>query len=146
MVSARTDTPTRRYAIDRYTPTGFPQVFDYGPPDHRFRKPFHARTLYSIADVSWFNAVNGFHFFDVETLRFFSSRIGGTLYGGRFFVTSEQEHVWGRVWDGERRYSVRRVADDGSIDTVGDFGQYRDGRTANRAAQKLGSAELGGVK
>lgn len=98
------------------------------------------------ADMSEVRAANaraGFHFFDPDTLRFFGSRIGGTLYGGRYFVTSERD-PHGVAWNGERRYTVRAVESDGRVHTVGAFGAYGSRATAVRAAQALaeGSPEV----
>lgn len=65
---------------------------------------------------------SGSHFFDRDTLRFFSSRVLETLYGtkGRVFVTSERRD------DNEPRYfTVRIVERDGDdrlyVTTVGPF-------------------------
>lgn len=89
------------------------------------------------------------HFFDPETLRWFGSRIGTTVYGGRYFVTSERD-PHGNAWDGQRRYTVRMFEAneytrdrDGrrcvriDIDNVGGFGQYETAAEARAAAAKL---------
>jgi len=83
----------------------------------------------------------GSHFFSPSTMRFFSSRIHGALYGGRFFVTSERDST-GSAWGGERRYSVRVARflpnkERLDIDTVGDHGAYDTAREAHAAAQRL---------
>jgi hypothetical protein len=78
----------------------------------------------------------GHHYFDRETLRWWLSRIGDELYGGRYFVTSERDRL-GHVWDGRRRYSVREALPDGSVDTVGEFGQYASRSGAHAAARRL---------
>ena len=46
---------------------------------------------------------SGSHYFEPDTMRFFRSRLSSTVYGGRFFVTSEQDP------SGYRAYSVREV-------------------------------------
>ena len=88
----------------------------------RFRDMAHVRTA---------NINAGFHFFDQDTLRFFSSRVSDDLYGGRFFVTSE------RTPDGPRQYTVRMVDDNASVTTVGEFRQYPTHYAAHRAAAAL---------
>ena len=59
----------------------------------------------------------GGHFFDTDTMRFFSSRIGIIRSKGDdyYFVTSE------RPPHGPRQFSVRHMDIDGDINTVGDF-------------------------
>lgn len=81
----------------------------------------------------------GSHWFDADTLRFFRSRIGETVYGGRFFVTSES-----RGFDASegRAYTVRvaipaargRTFD---IDDAGGFLAHATSGAANRAAQRI---------
>lgn len=86
----------------------------------------------------------GSHFFDPDTMRFFGSRINAALYGGRFFVSSEQHRsMWGSpAWGGARRYTVRVARyvpgdDTLQIDTVGEFGEHATRAAAHRAAQQL---------
>jgi hypothetical protein len=83
-------------------------------------------------DVELANRQAGQHFFDADTLRFFRSRIGTELYGGRYFVTSEQFNG-----DAKRLYTVREVMDGAKIKTIGEFQQYSTGAAARRAAMKL---------
>ena len=94
---------------------------------------------YSVAGIRAANAAAGFHFFDRDSMRAFSSRVHGRLYGGRYFVTSEQDRApyGAAAWDGERRYTVREARADGSIGTVGEFGAFSSGAEAHRAAAEL---------
>lgn len=85
-------------------------------------------TFESMDDVRRANQQLGHHWFDADTLRGFKSRVGKTLYGGRYFISSENGGP--HIWNGKRRYSVRRVNPNGSIDTVGEFGQFATGRQA----------------
>lgn len=94
------------------------------------------RPFRTMADVKQRNAEIGHHFFDADTLRFFSSRIGGQLFGGRYFITSERYDQ-----TTPRRYTVRLVNPDGSIDTVGEFQQYATLDAARRAVSTLLNAE-----
>lgn len=59
------------------------------------------------------------YWFSPDTLRFFGSRIGRTLYDGRYFLTSEQ-----RDHESPRRYTIRQAMPDGTIETVGEFQAY----------------------
>lgn len=60
----------------------------------------------NIDKIKAHNAQAGYHFFDADTLRFFSSRISAEIHKGRYFVTSEQHtsHIYG---DSPRRYTIR---------------------------------------
>jgi hypothetical protein len=81
------------------------------------------------------------HWFSSATLRWWSTRLPAMGYTTDdqtvgFFVSSEQDRsIPYAAWDGERRYSVRRMDfDTGRVSTVGEFGGYMDRRTATRAA------------
>lgn len=102
------------------------------------------RKFDNMAHVKCANRNLGHHFFDADTLRFFSSRVHDDLYGGRFFVTSERDDYpssYGAVWDGERRYTVRCANADGSIETVSTFGQYGSRSGAHAAAAKYAEGD-----
>lgn len=77
----------------------------------------------------------GNHFFDKETMEFFDSRIGRSVFGGRYFITSEQFHHS----DGShpRKWTVREAHDNGDITTVGEYQQYATSHDAVKAAQTL---------
>jgi hypothetical protein len=101
------------------------------------------------------NEANGYHWFDAETTGFFGSRYGRTLYGGRYFVSSEQDRSGfgelGSAWGGERRYTIRIARDDGSIEDAGPanagadgFGYFDSGKAARRAI--LAAIESGRVQ
>lgn len=53
------------------------------------------------------NLLAGQHFFERATMRFFKSRIFSTIYGGRYFITSEINP------SGKKRYTVREALDGG---------------------------------
>ena len=74
----------------------------------------------TMADVKEANRAIGHHWFEPSSMRFFRSRVGQTLYGGRYFISSEQ-------FDDQspRLYTVREVKPDGSIGTVGQFQGHR---------------------
>lgn len=78
----------------------------------------------------------GFHFFERDTMSFFRSRVESPLIGGRLFVTSEQ-FVDSRGNKADRRYTIREVQEDASIDTVGKFQEYDTKRQAIAAAKKM---------
>jgi hypothetical protein len=79
----------------------------------------------SIEMVKMYAREKGSHFFDLEAMRFFSSRVSRKLFGedGSVFVTSERhEHPYYEPLP--RRFTVRQISKDGSIETVGTFQQF----------------------
>jgi|TARA_R100000081_G_scaffold91208_1_gene68411 hypothetical protein len=85
-------------------------------------------------DLRLFNAQAGRYFFSPNTLRSFGSRIQDLPpYGGCVFVTSEAD-----FYGTARRYTVRVMAKDGSIDTWGGFRDYGTRAEAHREAKWLG--------
>lgn len=65
--------------------------------------------IYDIDDIKMLNKSAGLHFFDPETMRFFDSRTGRTVYqgpGGVYFITSERFHG-SNGYSEPRRYTVR---------------------------------------
>ena len=92
-------------------------------------------TAIATSEIERINASAGYHLFDAETTRFFSSRISDTAYLSddgthAYFTTSEKGP------NGIRAYSVR-VADmaTGTINTVGEFQAYYSRDLAIRSAQ-----------
>ena len=71
-----------------------------------------------------------------EAESFFGSIIYEEVYGGRYFVTSEQDTSATPAWGGERRWSIR-ACNDGRISTVGEFGAYGSLEEAQEAARCL---------
>ena len=88
----------------------------------------------SVDEIIEANRDAGFYFFAPETLRSFGSRIGQVVYGGRYFTTSERS---GFDFNAPRAYSVRIAMPDGSIETVGYFGQFTSAAQASRMAQRV---------
>lgn len=85
-----------------------------------------------IDDIRAANFALGHHWFSPDTLRFFSSRIGKTVYGGRFFITSEQYND-----NAPRLYSIREAKPNGAIETVGEFQGYATREAAIMAVQGM---------
>jgi hypothetical protein len=91
----------------------------------------------SLDDVKELNREGGFHYFDRDTLQFFGSRIGETVYpsldGQRAcFVTSEYTG-WDRAG---RRYSVRMIDQTGDVSNISEFLQYATRNGAHAAARR----------
>jgi hypothetical protein len=85
----------------------------------------------SIREIEAANERAGQHWFSANTTGFFKSRIGATIYGGRYFTSSEQMGSF------PRRYSVRRANDDGTIETMGNFDGFATRGQAVTFAKKL---------
>ena len=71
----------------------------------------------NITQIKRANKALGHHFFDRDAMTFFRSRVYPHVYGGRFFITSEQ-FVAGDGEEFPREYTVREARPDGTIDTV----------------------------
>lgn len=93
------------------------------------REPFGA--FFTIDAIKQANRDAGQHYFDADTMRFFRSRVMPHVYGGRIFVTSEQNG-----YDHPRAWSVREAMPDGSIETIGEFQEYATGSQAKTAARR----------
>lgn len=101
----------------------------------RRRKAARKTASLTMATIKANNRKAGQHWFDKDTMRFFSSRVGNKVFrGGRcaFFVTSEEGP------HGGRKFSVRKTCDRGGrIQTVGDFQAYATRASAEAAAKRL---------
>jgi hypothetical protein len=71
------------------------------------------------------------HFFDKDTMRFFSSRVSGLMWSegelkdyqksNIYFITSEADRGSHQHSGSVRSYTVRKIDVDGDINTVGEF-------------------------
>lgn len=91
---------------------------------------------WDIESIKHANTVRGMHWFDKSTLRFFSSRVGSTVYqgpGGVYFTSSEQFDA-----RSPRLYSVRKFnPETGGVETVGEFQRYGSRSGAVAAAKRF---------
>jgi hypothetical protein len=74
------------------------------------------------------------HWFDAGAIRFFKTRLPKVAYetnAGLLFITSEIDP------SGNKRYSVRRQAVSGDINTVGDFHSHATRAAALAAIKRL---------
>lgn len=84
----------------------------------------------NIEEIKAANKANGGHFFAPDTIRFFKSRILPRVYGGKYFITSEQDY--------NRLYTIREVDENGKVSPVGAFRGYASPRAARAALKKMG--------
>ena len=92
---------------------------------------------HTIDQMKRYNMAQGCHFFDQQTMRWFGSRIAPGIVAGRFFIASEQDR-YGGAWNGERRYTVRCMKDDGTVCELlhNGFGQFATLREARKALRE----------
>lgn len=83
----------------------------------------------TIKHVQAINEMVGMAFFDKSNMRFFNSKLHGSLHENRFFITSERypDHI-------DRRYTVRCMNHQGRIETIGKFYEIT---TYDQALQQL---------
>ena len=77
----------------------------------------------SISEIKQANRDGGYHFFSKDTMKFFNSKTHRGVYGGRYFITSEQ-YISLRGVRNDRKYTIRKAHKDGAIDTVDTFQQF----------------------
>lgn len=91
----------------------------------------------TISEIRAANERAGLHFFEKGAMRFFASRIEGTqVFGGRYFITSEQY----RPSSGpaaSRRYTIREARAGGDVFTMGEFQAFYSAAEARAVARHL---------
>jgi hypothetical protein len=84
----------------------------------------------SIAAIKAANRAAGHFFFSADTMKFFKSKVYPTVYGGRYFVTSEQPP------HGDREYQVRWADDRGHIQAGLTFPSLGEAKAEARAQSR----------
>lgn len=91
----------------------------------------------TIAEIKDANARAGLYFFERDTMGFFSSRVEGQqVFGGRYFITSEQF----RPSSGPaspRKYTIREARATGDVRTAGKFQAFGSSAEARAVARQL---------
>jgi hypothetical protein len=87
----------------------------------------------TIEQVKKLNAAIGHTWFAPETMRFFASHVLPTIYGGKYFISSEED-TYGNY---ARKFTIRIAYRDGQIDTVGDFQAYETAEEAIEAVTEI---------
>ncbi len=102
-------------------------------------------TYNTVGEMEEDNRRIGHSWFDAGNKRAFGSRCLDTVYGGHYFVSSEQHKSYYPSYFCEpRKYTVRSCFD-GKIDTVGEFQAYNTAEQAKRAAREAARA-IGAVR
>lgn len=131
------------YCTGQYFPTEYRKaaatLIEYATRRVRQARPAQrAERISTIAELKALNAKNGGCWFEPSSMRFFGTRIESGIILGKYFVTSEQPP------HGPRNYSVRSFDSEGGVDTVGEFGAYRNkaqAMEAIKAAVQMESAK-----
>jgi hypothetical protein len=107
---------------------------------------------YQMWQLKRFNAESGQHWFSPDTMRFFRSRVGDTVYAhpeGWLFVSSERfETHYPRYHTEPRRYTVRIMLPNGHVETLNASGQidsdgfqlFASSSGAHAAARRIAKA------
>jgi hypothetical protein len=110
---------------------------------HVRQVPATETKYWTLDDIKAANRAAGLHFFAPDTLRFFRSRIGATVYqgpGGIYFVTSERFMTMATFGLTARKYTVRKFDPDTfHVTTVGEYAQLTTAK-ATRIARNLASS------
>lgn len=95
--------------------------------------------MQSIAQIKKANDACGQCFFAEAAMEFFQSKVESPVFFSptcSYFVTSEQDSD-GKIWFGNRRFTIRMAHPNGCITTVGEFGQHFTYEEAQRAILDL---------
>jgi hypothetical protein len=94
------------------------------------------KTFTSTDEILAANRAHGHYWFAPDTVRFFESRVYGSVHFGRYFISSERQD------DAPRRYKVRMADEAGAVTTP--EGQPLDGFVNYAAAQRWLEDEVDG--
>lgn len=99
----------------------------------------------TIADARAVNRAKGFHFFDRNAMRFFSSKVESQILFEKYFTTSEQfVREYPRTSE-PRKYSIRSIDwETGNVDTWPDHNGFQayDSKSEAKTALKILVASL----
>lgn len=91
----------------------------------------------TISEIRAANERAGMHFFERAAMRFFASKVEGSqVFGGRYFITSEQF----RPSSGPaapRRFTIREARTSGDVFTIGEFQAFYSAAEARAVARHL---------
>jgi hypothetical protein len=92
----------------------------------------------NILEVKQRNKANGFWWFSPNNIRFFKSRFGDNVYGGKYFVSSAKMD-----WDAPRLYTVHEALENGDVVNVSELGEYATWQGAYERIQAILKQEGG---
>lgn len=94
----------------------------------------------TVAQIKAAHTAAGKFFFSPGAMRFFRSRVLPGVYGGRYFITSEQ-FVSSEGRPSPRQYNVREVSEDGSDIGTAPGGGWLDSLAEAKALARTLAAE-----
>jgi hypothetical protein len=103
------------------------------------QKQFLKQGNYLIDEVKHRAEKKGSHFFDKETMRFFSSRTSELCWKNGdniYFITSEADNGHIKHKGSVRAFTVRMCDKDGDINTIGDFQEHENLNQARQAIKE----------
>lgn len=80
------------------------------------------------------------HFFDADTMRFFSSRVSELCWNKGmdiYFITSEADKSSFKHSGSIRAFTIRKCSIDGNIDTIGKFQEYSTLNEARKGIKEI---------
>lgn len=94
----------------------------------------------TVAEIKAADKKSGGYFFSPGAMKGFSSRVLPGVYGGRYFITSEQfEYSDGTKKP--REYCVRTAHDSGRVTTTPGLPRFKSSGEARKAAKELAAKE-----
>jgi len=100
----------------------------------------------NILDRKYYNCLNNFkysthrgRFFDASSMKFFNSKISDSMYKDRFFISSEKYN------NEPRKYTVRLICPSDSIETIGEFQQFKTKKQAHNFIEKYLTKEIADI-
>lgn len=127
---------------DNTTPAPTPEAALDELYAYRDRMPYDPAAVWpynTTGDMERANRRAGHHWFSPDTLRFWNGRVSGEVFAGSLFVSSERQTMAYSAPE-PRRYTVRICLPDGTVDTVGQFGQFDTLKAAQRFAREVADA------
>ena len=82
-------------------------------------------------EIARANKTTGNHWFDKDTMRWFDSKVYGSVHYGRYFISSEVPPY------SRRRYTIRYADECGRIETIGEVAKYATYTAASKALDKM---------
>jgi hypothetical protein len=107
-----------------------------------FGRDWNERMIYDTIELALEAHKRGSFWFAPSTMRFFKSRVSRQVFGGKYFISSEDTSS--PYYPDVRKYSVRAFRIEGDyfmIETIGEFQQYATRSAALSAIRKLLKAE-----
>lgn len=85
----------------------------------------------TIQEIKQANKEAGNFFFSPNNMRFFNSCVLNKVYNGKYFITSEKGP------NNIRAFTIHMITEDGKIQVIGEFQQYKTAQQAKIIAERL---------